>query len=455
MSHAIRNRVSQQIDRLKKSFLQLHDLPFNDFFHTSVIADIIKRTPHQRTSVFTPLVTLKAFIFQVLSDDGSCKHAVAGVLADRLGDGKAANTVNTGPYSKARKRLPLKQLAEAATSVGSSLHLQTPGAWRFKMYNVVLTDGTTVLMPDTPDNQAAFPQQSNQKPGLGFPIARMVALISLAAGTVMAYRLGTYQGKGTGETSLLSQLLGNLSVGDLLLADRYYCTFAIVALLQQRGIPVLFQMHANKKVDFSQGVSLGAKDHLVGWKKPKRKPVWMSDQDYATLPETITVRELAVDGVAYATTLLDSKLFSKQEIAKLYKDRWKVELDFRSIKTNMGMEMLRCKSSDGVQKEIAVHILAYNIIRGNLAQAACLYQKIPRQLSFRSAVQLVTQAARQLGTLTGTQLTKTSLALLKAVASTVIGRQKRKSQPRAVKRRPKPFPLLTVPRSEACLNLGF
>ena len=455
MPHAIRNCVNRQIDRFRKSFLQFQDLPFNDFFPATVIADIIKHTPHQRTSVFTPLVTLKAFIFQVLSDDGSCRHAVAGVLADRLGDGKAANTVNTGPYCKARKRLPSKQLAEAATNVGLRLHQQMPDAWRWKGYNVVLTDGTTVLMPDTPDNQAVFPQQGNQKPGLGFPIARMVALISLAAGTVMAYSLGAYQGKGTGETSLLSQLLGDLSVGDLLLADRYYCTFGIIALLQSCGVPVLFQMHANKKVNFSQGVSLGAKDHLVDWEKPKRKPVWMSDQDYAALPETITVRELSVDGVVYVTTLLDSKLFGKQEVAKLYKERWKIELDFRSIKTNMGMEMLRCKSPDGVQKEIAVHLLAYNLIRGNLAQAACLHQKVPRQLSFRSAVQLVTQAAKQFVTLAGTLLTKTLLALLKAVASTDIGRQKRKSQPRAVKRRPKPFPLLTVPRSEACLSLGF
>lgn len=245
MPHAIRNCIKRQIDRFRKSFLQMSDLPFNDFFPATVIADIINHTP-QRASVFTPLVTLNAFIFQVLGDH-SCKQAVASVLTDRLRDGKAANTVNTGPYCKARQRLPLKQLAEAATSVGSRLHQQTPVAWKWKGHNVVLADGTTVLMPDTPDNQAAFPQQSNQKPGLGFPIARMVALISLAAGTVMAYRLGAYQGKGSGETSLLSQLLDNLSVSDLLLADRYYCTFGIIALLQSRGIPVLFPQHAQKK----------------------------------------------------------------------------------------------------------------------------------------------------------------------------------------------------------------
>jgi hypothetical protein len=220
---------------------------------------------------------------------------------------------------------------------------------------------------------------------VGFPIARAVALISLAAGTVMAYSLGPYQGKGTGETSLLCPLLSHLSAGDLLLADRYYCTFAIIAMLQACQIPVLFQLHANKKTYFSQGVQLGTKDHLIEWKKPPRKPVWMPDADYALLPETITVREFSTGGIVCVTTLLDCKRFHKQEIALLYKERWKIELDFRSIKTHMRMDMLRCKSPDMVKKEIAVHLLAYNLIRGNLAQAASLHQKAPRQLSFKSA----------------------------------------------------------------------
>ena len=400
-----------------------------------------------------PLVTLNAFIFQVLSDDGSCKQAVAGVLIDRIVDGQSANTVNTGPYCKARQRLPLKELRAATTAAGLRLHNQALSVWRWKGYNVVLTDGATVQMPDTPENQADFPQLDSQKPGLGFPIARMVVLISLAAGTVLDYSLGAYQGKGTGETSLLSLLFGSLSAGDLLMADRYYCTFAIIALLQAREIPVLFPIHARKKVDFSLGVRLGARDHLIDWTKPKRKPVWMSKQDYSDLPESITVREFAVNGRIYLTTLLNAKSFHKQELVMLYKQRWKIELDFRSIKTNMGMEMLRCKTPNMVRKEIAIHLLAYNIIRGNLAQAASLHEKIPRQLSFRSAVQLVIQAAKQIVGLKGNRLISALRELLKAMASTAIGKQKRKSQPRAVKRRPKPFPLLTVPRNEACLSL--
>jgi hypothetical protein len=248
-------------------------------------------------------------------------------------------------------------------------------------------------------------------------------------------------------------MLDSLLTGDLLLADRYYCTFAIIALLQAKGIPVLFPLHANKKADFRQGNKLGTKDHRVEWQKPKRKPVWMTALAYADLPEVISVREFKVKGVVYVTTLLDAKQFHKQELANLYKERWKVELDFLAIKTHMGMEMLRCKTPEMVQKEIAVHLLAYNIIRGNLAQAAIMHNKIPRQLSFRSTVQLVCQATKQLVVLTEKRLTHALLALFKAMASTAIGLQKRKNQPRAIKRRPKPFPLLTVPRREACLSL--
>jgi hypothetical protein len=453
LNNLIRSRICWQIHSFKKSFLQFEKRPFNDFFPAKTIEAIIAHTPHKRTSVFSPLITLQAFIFQVLSDDSSCKLAVAGVLVDRLSHGQSANSINTGPYCKARQRLPLSQMTQAVATTGSRLHQQCAMAWLWHGLNVVLVDGTTVLMPDTPKNQAVFPQQSNQKPGLGFPIVRLLALISLATGTIIDYRLGAYQGKGTGETSLFSQVLNSLLTGDLLLADRYYCTFAIIALLQTKSIPVLFPLHANKKADFRQGSKLGAKDHVVEWKKPKRKPVWMTALAYADLPELITVREFRVKGIVYVTTLLNAKQFNKQELASLYKERWKIELDFLAIKTHMGMEMLRCKTPEMAQKEIAVHLLAYNIIRGNLAQAAIMHNKIPSQLSFRSTVQLVCQAIKPMLVLTGKRLTHALLALLKAMASTSIGLQKRKNQPRAIKRRPKPFPLLTVPRHETCLSL--
>ena len=179
----------------------------------------------------------------------------------------------------------------------------------------------------------------------------------------------------------------------------------------------------------------------------------MSAEEYATLPNTLTVRELSVGGMVYVSTLLDHKAYRKQELDELYQDRWIIELDIRSIKTHMGMDMLRCKSPDMVKKEIAVHILAYNIIRGNLMQAARLFKKIPRQLSFKSAVQLMLEVPAKIAALAGAGLMKALLSLLKAIASTPIGMQKRGSQPRAIKRRPKPYPLLTTPRKEAVLAL--
>ena len=253
--------------------------------------------------------------------------------------------MSTGPYCKARQRLPLALLHEAVQSTGSSLHGQVPESWKWQGYNVKVVDGTTVLMPDTPANQAQFPQPRSQKVGLGFPIARLVGVMSLSSGAVVDYALGPYRGKKTGELSLLAQQLDALSLGDLLLGDRYYGTYALIAQQQQRQIPVLFENHAQRKPDFRRGTRLGTKDHLVEWRKPSKKPIWMSVQDYQALPPTLTVRELAVGGKVYVTTLLDAKRFSKKTLAKLYALRWVVELDLRTLKTDLQMDKLRCPNA--------------------------------------------------------------------------------------------------------------
>ena len=441
---------SFQFQQFKKSFLQIRGLPFPEILSPKTLTQFLECCRAKRERIFTPLVILKAFLLQVLSEDGSCKHAVARVLVERLQTGATPNTVNTGPYCKARLRLPLTPLKELATEIGQELCKRLPSQWNWKGHRLVIVDGTTVLMPDTQVNQGRFPQQSNQKPGLGFPIARIVVLTSLGAGTIIDYVIGPYQGKGTGETSLFSQMFDSLNPGDLLMADRYYCTYAIITMLELKGVRVLFQNHAQRKPDFSCGQKLGTKDHLIEWKKPQKKPVWLSDSQYKDLPDVLQVRELSVNGINYITTLFDVKKYNRKELAELYRERWTVELDLRTIKTNMSMEMLRCKSPDMVEKEIAVHFLAYNLIRANLARAAKQFGKIPRQLSFKSAVQLLTQASMTLINLSIKSLNLFSLALLKAMASTPIGYQKRKNQPRAIKRRPKPFPLLTIPRYNAC-----
>jgi hypothetical protein len=359
--------------------------------------------------------------------------------------------VNTGPYCKARQRLPLSPIDSATKKTGRSLHQNTESAWKWRGYNVLMVDGTTMLMADTEENQSEFPQQSQQKPGLGFPIVRLVGLVSLSVGSLIDYAISAYQGKGSGESSLLSLIIGSIGNDDLLLADRYYCTYAIVALMQRQGSPVVFKNHARKTSDFRRGKKLGAKDHLIYWKKPKRKPVWMSVTDYEQLPSSLQVRELSVKGVVYVTTLLDAKRFHKKEVASLYQSRWKIELDIRTIKTDMGMEMLRCKTPEMIKKEIAVHLLAYNLIRTNIAQAAKQYNQLPRSLSFKAAAQLLSAAMRSVKK----QSTAFYTSILKAIASTKIGQRKRRPQPRATKRRPKAYPLLMEPRNMACQKLAW
>ena len=271
-------------------------------------------------------------------------------------------------------------------------------------------------MPDTQANQAAYPQQHVQKSGLGFPIARIVGLISLGTGAITDYAIGPHQGKGTGEMSLFSQLIDSLHSGDLLLADRCYSTYATLTLLSLKNIAFVSHNHAQKKSDFTTGQKLGSKDHLIEWKKPQKKPVWMSKENYDLLPNTLTVREFSVHGVVYVTTLLDEKIYPKKELVDLYKERWKIELDFRALKSDLKMEMLRCKTPEMVEKEIAVRFMAYNLVRSNMAASASNHNKKVRQLSFKASVQLLSAVQIQLSRASKVLMIKCYDCLLKALA---------------------------------------
>jgi hypothetical protein len=443
------NRISLrlQIRTFKNTFFQVGELPFKDLLPDSLI-QAIHQSGSVRSTVFTPLLTIKAFIFQVLSPTGSCKEAVAHILMERINFNYPANAMNTGAYCKARLRLSLAHLKAAVISSGQMLHRQASNAWLWKGHRVVMVDGTTLLMPDTEDNQLIYPQQKAQKPGLGFPIVRLVGLVSLATGSCIDFALGPYQGKGTGETSLFSRLINVLGQNDLLIADRYYTSFAIIALLINQGTPLVFRQRSAVISDFRRGQRLGAKDHIIHLIKPKKKPVWMSEEDFAELPDVIYVREFSVKGVVYVTTLLDAKTYPKKSLAELYQQRWKIELDFRTIKTHMGMEMLRCQTAAMVEKEISVNLLAYNLIRANIARGACIQGKEPRYLSFMATVQLMRTTVGMCMTKTGKALGVLIYPLLIAMTETEVGKRIRPNQPRVIKRRPKAYPLMTKPRKE-------
>jgi hypothetical protein len=240
----------------------------------------------------------------------------------------------------------------------------------------LIVDGTTVSMPDTPVNQRAFPQSREQPPGLGFPLARVLGIVSLSCGAVLEWLSGPCEGKDSGETALLWKLMDRFSVGDVVVADRYFAGYFSIARLGSMGVDVLIRQHQRRITDFRRGERLGKGDHTVGWQRPQR-PFWMDSAIYARLPESLLMREVRVGTLILVTALLDAKDVGKHELVDLYGKRWQIELDFRVIKTVMQMDILRGKSPDMIHKEIAVHFLAYNLIRTVMAQAACLAHRLP------------------------------------------------------------------------------
>ncbi|MCK5109834.1 MAG: IS4 family transposase, partial [Methanosarcinales archaeon] len=329
---------------------------------------------------------------------------------------------------------------------GRVLHLKSEEAWKWKGHSVKLVDGTTVSMPDTPENQKMYPQPEGQKEGVGFPIARLVAIISLSCGSVIDAAIGPYKGKETGEHALLRQILGSISAGDIILGDRYYCSYFLIAMLQRLGADSVFRIHARRKSDFRRGKKLGKNDHIIIWEKPKQIPNWMNKSMYCQMPDTLTIREIRINRKVITTTLLNPKEVTRKEIDELYTKRWLIEVDFRFIKTVLQMDILRCKTPDMVCKEIWVHLLAYNLIRTVMAQAAHRYNLPPRTLSFKGTIQQLNAFKERFLRSTEKCLSTMCEHLLKAIVGQRVGNRHRRSEPRAVKRRRKPYPLLTKPR---------
>lgn len=285
-------------------------------------------------------------------------------------------------------------------------------------------------------------------------MVRMVAIISLATGVVRDLALGPYEGKETGEPALFRTLWEGLSPGEIVLGDRCFASFFGIAGLSQRGVDVLFRMHQRRKFDFRRGRRLGIEDHVVTWTKPER-PDWMDEEAYAQIPEELTVRELRVtveqpgfrvNELVLVTTLLDAGAYTKEEVAHLFLQRWNIELDLRSIKDVLRMDVLRCKTPEMVEKEIWMHLLAYNLIRGVMTQAAEAHGKQPRQLSFKGALQTMTAFQDALRRAIPGDREHLVKEMLRAISRHRVGDRFGRVEPRANKRRPKPQRYLMEPR---------
>lgn len=404
--------------------------------------------PKHRERLFPPTETLAMFLSQALNDDRSCQRIVNEAASNRLLEGLRPCSTSTGAYCRARQRLPLEMIRTLTTLIGQFTDSEIPPERRWRCRPVRLIDGSTATLPDTPANQAAFPQQKQQKKGLGFPILRFVGMTCLSSGAVLDVAIGPYQGKGSDEQTLLRQLLHNLKAGDVVLGDAYYCTYFLLAELIASGIDCVFEQNGSRrqKTDFRTGQRLGSRDHLVTYDKPQ-KPHWMSDEAYASAPDQVTVRELKVDGKILVTTMCCDREVPKQAVKDLYSSRWHIEVDFRDIKTTLGMATLSCKTPEMATKELWVYMLAYNLIRLMMAQSALLADRLPRTISFKHTVQLwLSFTSQRPGAV---EDEKAMAGLRQLIAQQQVGNRPGRSEPRAVKRRPKPMPLLTVPREEA------
>lgn len=456
-------RGNSDFQAVNDAFLRGDGLPFADLLPAEQIEEIFARhhCTFGRNRIYSAAIVLWSFMSQCLQDGkgASCQSAVARIVAYSQERGLDVPTSDTGDYCRARAKLSLAAVRDLTIEHANNLEDRTVPAWLWKgKHHVKLVDGFTFTMPDTPENQAEYPQLKSQKPGIGFPIARAVIIISMATACAMNVEMGPYSGKETGESALLRKMLDSFQSDDIVVADRFYCSYMMIALLLTRGAQVCVRKHQSRHTDFRKGKRLGKNDHLVTWVRPSC-PEWMDEETYALIPEALTLREIRTEIAApgkrtkvitVITTLVDHKEHTKAEIVQLYGFRWNSELDIRSIKSNLNLEHARCKTPKMVRLELWVTLLGYNLIRTTAAAAALLHKKQPRQISFTSTCQYVLATWMQLSTgqLSREKMRMLALRMLEQIANCKVGHRPNRIEPRALKRRKHGYPLMQKPRQE-------
>lgn len=380
---------------------------------------------NSRQRVFTLRKTFWGFLYQVLNPACSCREVLRQLQALRILHNEVQINENTSGYCQARGRLPLALLERIRRKCAEAVrkHASTQGN-RWKDYGVKVIDGTSTSLPDTPQNQKVYPQSKSQKPGCGFPLMKLVGVFGLSDGVLLDYGRGNHNQH---EMALLQRILGLFGAGDLALGDRGFNSYTLLALLLQRGTQSLFRLHQASKVDFRKGRRLGHNDRLIVWKKSTHKPVYLP----------------------LVTTLTDAAKYPARELAELYGLRWRIEMWFRDIKTSMGMKTLRCKSPQMAHKEVEMYLIAYNLIRALMARSATAHHVSLERLSFKGSVDSTRQysmAIAQASTIKKQE--ELYDELLFVIANDKVPDRPGRREPRVVKRRPKPFPLLTKHRSQ-------
>jgi len=455
---ANRGRRKNRFDTVAEPFLQQPGLPFADVLSASAIEQsfLDHGALFAQDDVFSTQIVLWAFLAQVLKGGkgGACAAAVADIATYLQQTGAAAPSGDTGDYCRARAKLAPAALRGLAVGAARQMEQAVDPSWLWLGLHAKLIDGFTFTMPDTPDNQRVFPQQTRQRPGAGFPIARACAVLSLATAAICDLNFGPYQGKETGESALLRGILESLQPGDVAVFDRCFCSFLMLAILAQREVHFCTRLNQRRPQDFRRGKRLGKDDHLVTWTRPQM-PSWMSQEQYALIPETMTLREVRfqvtvpgrrTEELTVVTSLTDPQEYPKEAIAELYGYRWNAELDIRDIKQTLGLDHVRCKSPEMVRRELWVILLAYNLIRKLIATAAAVHDKQPRQLGFTLACQTVLSSWMLLATGDCRDAPALWRLALERIAANEVANRPGRIEPRVIKRSRDHYPLMHDPR---------
>jgi hypothetical protein len=465
MAHDSKESLASQVQWECERLQSEEGLPFRELLDEQRLkAALDEAGVEYREGVYTPLVTLCAFLSQAMAKNSTCENAVSRVLADRVRRKQKPCSPDTSSYCTARQRLPEQVVADLTRQIGQDLHRQAAGEWLWNDRPVVVVDGSTETMADTEANQKEYPQSRSQKAGLGFPILRYVILLSLSVGTVLDCAIGACRGKHTGEQSLFRRIGEALRPGDIVLGDCLYDAYRDIVQSKARGIDSVFGKKQSRRCDFRKGRKLGPNDHVVVWKKPRYDASrYASRAEWESLPAEIEMRETRVvvrrqgyktRTIMIVTTLLDADLYPAKELAALFAARWNCELDLRSIKRVLNMHHSRCLSPEMVRKELWMHLLAYNLIRVRMAQAAARHGILPRALSFTAATHHIHHFAQHLRQVSGAERARIEEALLKAIASCRVGGRPGRKEPRAVKKRKQKYSYLTKPRAQARKGLA-
>jgi hypothetical protein len=445
--------IGHAVEKVKRDLAHRSGLPFQQVLPQSQVEEWLKaKKVWFRRRIFPPVVTLWMFLSQVLEEDKTCENALTGFLAFQASQGLPLPSADPSAYSQARQRLPEGLIQSLVVQTASDLEAAVPSERLWKGRSVFLVDGSTFLMADTPENQAEYPQHGNQKPGCGFPIARIAGFFSLATGALCRLAVGNWK---THELTLVRPLYATVPQGALMVGDAIFGSYADVWLLRGCGIDGLFQIQGARKTDFRKGKKLGKDDHLVTWTKPKHRPQGLPQEVFDQLPPTLTVREFryrlqrkgfCTEAFTLVTTLTDPNLYPKEELTALFGLRWDVELDLRHVKTTMGMEFLATKSPQMVRKELFTHLLAYNLIRTVMWQAGIQHEVDPLRLSFQSSIRYLLHFLAQLPGAGPTKRRYLISTCLSLIAEKKLPDRSGRHEPRVRKRRPKAFPLMQQPR---------